>query len=163
MNRLFLSCVTFSLLITVSGCGTYHNGLYGTRAPGLTNDLPSPGIITGAGPFIYKESLIPKMQELCAGFGGLDFASIRQIPTPHGAVSLGDINPYYEYNCRGSPKTSTTTTAEEKPFIDKKIESTLVPPSKPSADLESVKNKCLELGFKDKTEAFGKCVLDLSR
>jgi hypothetical protein len=40
-----------------------------------------------------------------------------------------------------------------------------VPASNPQreVDLNSARNKCTNLGFKEKTEAYGKCVLELSR
>jgi len=84
------------LLAFLGGCGSYHTGLYGTRPPGFSNDYPASGIITGAGPFVYKDSLIPKMQELCESMGGLNYSSIQQIPAPKGVMNFGDINPYYE-------------------------------------------------------------------
>jgi hypothetical protein len=39
------------------------------------------------------------------------------------------------------------------------------PPKSPNlkGDIEAAKSKCKDLGFKDQTEAFGKCVIRLSK
>jgi len=93
------------------------------------------------------------MASLCGPFGGLDYGSVRSIPSPSMAnFALS----YKEYACNGPrPVAQPSLQSPTEPMTSKNI------PQGPT--IAGAKQKCDELGFEAGSEAYGKCVLKLSK
>ena len=90
----------------------------------------------------------------------------RMEKTDGGHLADNTVLGYYYFNFYCEPKVIADTQPKQYDTIDTsniKIEAS--PPEKTSSplDLSTAKRKCSDLGFKPKTEKFGKCVLELSK
>jgi len=138
------------LLIPISfltGCTIFSNGMYGTYLPSPANGYR--GLIAGE----LTTPTIDDMVPMCQSYGGLDISSIREEPTDWKMTG------YYfrSYRCNG-PSINAKPNREviQPPAIN-------TPPLRNSISFEGAKSKCIDLGFKENTESFGKCVLQLTK
>jgi hypothetical protein len=134
-----------SLPVLLVACTTFsdHHPLYQTYPPSAAN---------GYRGLIATELGTPSTTDMairCSNFGGLDYASVRDEPTPNW--KLAGYN-YKSYRCRGLQPVPSAP-----PVI------TQQQPQPARVDLSEARSKCVELGFVTGTESFGKCVLQLSR
>lgn len=153
MKKAFKFLLLSLILSFISGCAVYHgSSIFGTYDP-------SP--LTGFEGKVMLEPFsdpYPVMQSNCSGYGGLILSSIQNAE----GKALGGI--YKTYKCYKSQEATVKPTFEVQPqnFAPK-----MQQPSPPSSinnnSLEKFKSLCKELGFKEGTEAFGNCVLKLSK
>jgi hypothetical protein len=134
------------LVIFLTACGTIYTNQYRAYLPTQSNGFK--GLIA-SDPLTDVTS---KLMEICGSYGGLDFNSIRSVPSPATNFALS----YREYSCNGS------TIIKEKVIAPPPAQKPLEP-TKQNVSIEDAKNKCIDLGFKKDTEAFGTCVIKLSR
>jgi hypothetical protein len=93
------------------------------------------------------------MVRQCASFGGLNHSSVKDEEPP----SWKQTGVYYKsYRCVGLPTTLKPIERVTTP------NSGVVNPQN-SISIDGAKNKCVELGFRQETEGFGKCVLQLTK
>jgi len=97
-----------------------------------------------------QSALNARATEICTRFGG-----IKEYPKYGSTAPIGWI--FYHYRCNGFPP-STVVTKEESLPQNKEPEKIST-----GLNLEDARKKCQELGFETGTEAFGKCVLKLSK
>ena len=151
----------FFLSYLLLGCQTYTNGNVG----GL-GKLYEPSLSTSYYGRIGLDPLadgIGEAKRLCLPYGGLDERSIEK-----------DLNfigqSIWRFRCY-PPQAKLNSSNYLKPSAIKTDAGGYVPeentvmeslPSNQKTSISEAKSKCADLGFKPKTEAFGKCVLKLS-
>jgi hypothetical protein len=140
MKKLFL----FLYFIVISGCATYgpesmYANYWKLQNPSADNNYIGR---MGTEPFTSPKDA---MKKNCFDGGGLNEASVVHRPADD---FLG--LEVYDYKCNFS-KTSSVST--EVKVI--KNNSTL--------SFDKAKTQCISLGFKEKTEKFGNCVLELTK
>ena len=177
--------ITIFFVILVNGCTIYGpNDQFGTYYPAPNNGY------TGKVAFEPLADLNEYMHGRCATYGGLDLSSIRNADSNLILNNLGFVK---AYRCNGpvaTPSRQEVIRNQEQQEIERlrrdanaarikqqELEEQLkqvkqqslapIPSSvnlnKDRKSLEVSKVKCSELGFKSGTEAFGKCVLQLSK
>ncbi len=97
------------------------------------------------------EELMIRAAEICSVRGGL-----RSEPTYFSNNVLGWR--FYNYQCNGPRPVQLLQPVQQQPIVRQPVEAL-----QSSVSLEQAKLKCTELGFKEGTEGFGKCVLQLSK
>jgi hypothetical protein len=152
--KIDLNINKYSLLLitcmTLVSCGAPHSaGLYGTYSPSVSN-----GFVGLMGQDFSSPS-INDMAAKCASFGGLDPSSIREESNQDWKLT----GVYFRsYRCNGIG--NNLKISKEK--IQSPVSNTPQPTSN-STSLDTAKLKCVDLGFKENTEVFGKCVLQLTK
>jgi len=144
MNAILKLPIFLAILLTA--CGTIYTNQYRAYLPTQSNGFK--GLIA-SDPLTDVTS---KLMEICGNFGGLDFRSIRSVPSPATNFALS----YKEYSCNGP------TIVKEKVIAPAPVQKPFEP-IRQNVSIEDAKNKCIDLGFKKDTEAFGTCVIKLSR
>lgn len=102
------------------------------------------------------------MQKRCSSYGGLDFSSqttIHQSPLGEKVI---------EYKCNAANNKTQSPTLQSNfntrtNSLNNNSNTPNTPTSPTSTSIDDAKTKCVELGFKARTEGFGKCVLQLSK
>ena len=118
------------------------------------NELPSAS--NGYRGILMTESwgnYLDYMEKTCAPYGGLDRFSIYETNSRCGVIGCDFMTVTKGYSCRGAQ--------ENIEVRDQTPPATKLSNQKPS--LDESKLKCAELGFKAGSEAFGNCVLKLSK
>jgi hypothetical protein len=90
-----------------------------------------------------------RVRDICSGKGGVEKGPTYKM----SAVISGT---YYGYQCKGQHQANSRFVPSpqlQQPTVT----------NAPIMTIEIAKKKCAELGFKQGTEGFGKCVLQLSR
>lgn len=80
-----------------------------------------------------------------------------------GDTEANTVKLHFEIRENGKPVDPMLFLNNPKPSIKTPSQDAIPQPLFSSGDIEAVKAKCKDLGFKDKTEAFGKCVIRLSK
>ena len=181
MNKIVL----FFITLTLFGCATYgpESPAWNKRFITVWNPSPENDYVgrIGAEPFTDPR---PDIRVRCFAFGGLDESSVVKLPyqEPAGVIGIHT----YEYTCNkkaannppatipfvhrdDTQKDSDALRAKSDggggyaPSSEDKSNSSNQLPLPQVKDLSIAKKQCEELGFKPKTEKFGKCVLELSK
>jgi len=147
-------------------CGGYRiSGIPGTYLPSVNSSLEGSFSMTPGQNFEEAKSAI---RNACSDLGGLDENSISQYTPEHVVINLGGSS-WFRYKCVGK---STNKNYDRSESNKNKYDSSIVNKTQPSSDytpststisIEDAKKKCLEIGFKNATEGFGKCVLQLTK
>lgn len=140
---------------------------YASQAYGFVIIDPSPQ--NGFNGRIKAESLeayIPVMRHKCETYG----RKLEEDKAFYQAQMGSSVENVYFYSCIVTPQYNVRDNygAGSDPKNSKNTyiapaQTSLGSPIDSSLNLNTVKNKCQELGFKPKTEKFGKCVLELTR
>jgi hypothetical protein len=141
------------LSLLVSACGT--SGIADHRTFGI-DYLRGPKAENNYNGTLMDQSsssqsaLNARATEICTRFGG-----INEYPKYRSTAPTGWI--FYYYRCNGFPPSPAVTKEVSLPQ-NKEPEKISI-----GLNLEDARKKCQELGFETGTEAFGKCVLKLSK
>jgi hypothetical protein len=164
-----------ALFILLSGCSV-TNGDYKL----LSGDLYTPKVSTGfygkilAEPFSDFE---PELESYCLKINRkLDKGSLEIEKTTilgekivrYHCEELPRVNPVqstYSQEQEATPSGFESTQIRDNSSDKSNIQIETAPTEKTSSplDLSTAKRKCSDLGFKPKTEKFGRCVLELSK
>jgi hypothetical protein len=116
-------------------------------------DANMAGIIGTSRPGGNLDDVRQSMIDNCADWGGLRTTSVQQISKSwKGGKMFTD---YWQYNCNGLTQNSQENPA---PLLMPNI-----PKGNQNLSIEQSKEKCSELGFKAGTEAFGNCILKITK
>ena len=116
-------------------------------------DANMAGIIGTSRPGGNLDDVRQAMVDNCADWGGLRANSVQQISKSwKGGKMFTD---YWQYSCNGLAQNS-----QENPMP---LSMPNIPKGKQNLSIEQSKEKCSELGFKSGTEAFGNCVLKITK
>lgn len=137
--------LTATFLFLLTACTTFsgYSALHQTYPPSAAN---------GYRGLIATELGTPSTTDManrCSNFGGLDYASVKDEPTPNWKLTGYN---YKSYRCRGPQPTPSAV-----PVVTQQL------PQPARVDLNEARLKCAELGFVSGSESFGRCVLQLSR
>jgi hypothetical protein len=154
MKKIILFKNLFLLLpVLLVGCAT--SGVADYRSTGINeNVVLEPTIGNGYKGVLVEMppspegALLTRAHEICSTRGGL-----LDAPRYTHSVPIGW--KFYTYRCSGVQRSvpqAPTNLVEQTP-----------PKTSPSVSMVEAKSKCLELGFKVGSEAFGNCVLKLSK
>ena len=151
ISRLYTIFILFPVLLT--GCAT--NGVADYRSIGINeNVVLEPTIGNGyKGVLVEKPpspegALLTRAHEICSTRGGLLEAPRNTHSAPIGWK-------FYSYRCSGFQRVATPKAPSSIEQAETK--KTL------SVSISEAKLKCADLGFKAGSEAFGNCVLKLSK
>lgn len=145
--KIALNFLLFSLIIlVVPGCAVYDVS-WPSPSNGLRGEV---NVDPGVDPY-------PHMQYQCSGYGGLIFSSVQQ----GRSRGLGN---FKTYQCYKAKETTVVPIHEPQPqYFAPRTQQPSPPSSINNNSLDQFKTICKELGFKEGTEAFGNCVLKLSK
>jgi hypothetical protein len=138
-----LALLSVSFLVASCSTSSGYSSIYQTYPPTAANGYKG---------LIASELSAPSTSDMarqCASFGGLDYSSVQEEPTPSWKQMGYN---YKSYKCKGpEPKIIP------RPMVAQEL------PQPPKVDLNEAKSKCIEIGFVAGTEALGNCVLKLTK
>jgi hypothetical protein len=143
--------LTTSIVVALQGCASIVDHTNNLDDPYIIEPTPSNGfngVLAGRSSAKISD-LEARVIAICAGRGG-----VRQGPTYKLAAVISGT--YYSYQCMGQAQANPQfppTQHVQQPVLN----------STPKINIESAKAKCGDLGFKQGTEGFGKCVLQLTK
>ena len=149
MNFFVLAVVAMML----SGCAS--NGIADYRGFGVNSErVTEPtssnnyrGVLVEKSP-VAAEALESRAAEICSSRGGLKISPRYTNTAPIGWK-------FYEFRCNGPAPISSQPQQQIAPTPQTQ--------NQVGMEIGEAKSKCTDLGFKTGTEAFGKCVLRLSK
>jgi hypothetical protein len=153
---LFFAVIVFS----ISGCGTSSGVGYVWFGTGVNKEWGSGGEIWSHESTYTQEKVVRVANEFCSR-NNLPRATVTSVSTPKSAVSE-----YYKFNFQCDVKATPTAPVPQYIYQPQQPSYQTQQPSgvgSNSISLDTAKVKCADLGFKASTEAFGKCVLQLTK
>ena len=147
-NKMKKILITFLVITFLNGCTVYTRYSGGTFLPSLANNYQ--GLLAVELSDSYQTAE-PYMVEACSNYGGLKHGSAYKTGAPPGGWNFGYT--YWKYSCngRGQPNQQSLTSPKQEVFENNAI------------SIDEAKKKCADLGLKPGVEAFGKCVLQLTK
>jgi hypothetical protein len=157
MKTVYFALSIFSSLL-LAGCATTSNVGYAWFGTSVDHDWGTGGVIWSHESTYSLEKVTSTAQDYCRK-KGLPPPSFRSYSTP----SQNNSEYYrYEFNCdKREPINRPEKPTAYRPNSEAPVTTTQSIDS--SMSLEDAKKKCTDIGFQPATEAFGKCVLRLSK
>ena len=137
-------------------CMAYIQGV--TPSGGRVVSMLRGAVWTGRGDFVQETQSLANQNCLARGFTGVHLSAPVRLP------DLMVYRQVQEFTCIKRPLPSSVP-VQESPVAPYQTDrsSEKVPTIPPAVPLEKAREKCRDLGFKERTEAFGTCVLKLSK
>jgi hypothetical protein len=150
LNKMKKILTTFLVITFLNGCTVYTRHSGGTFLPSLANNYE--GLLAVELSDSYQ-TVEPYMVQACSSYGGLKHGSAYKTGAPPGFGGWNFGYTYWKYSCngRGQSKQQSPTLPKQDVFKSNAI------------SIDEAKKKCADLGLKPGVEAFGKCVLQLTK
>lgn len=94
-------------------------------------------------------------QKYCTGSNGVKSGPNVYVQYPNWVT--------YQFQCNGFSVPTNNSVANTQPISSKNIPEKSKSNSLNLSEIDEIKSKCADLGFKEGTEGFGKCVLKLTK